>query len=507
MVDEMMRVTTSFLRGEVTASNDERKKSFPPWKQQKGNHKQNFMKGYFRNQPRSERKHDRFTLLTKTPKEIFTLDKGKFKAPLPMTTLAEKRNHAKFCEFHGEVGHNTDECMHLKKQIEEMPKAGKLSHLIKELKRNNEKEQPKAEKKGEASGKDKALAILMVQSWERVARQKDHTKLFSQLRNFFSTPREDEGTEGPMIIEAEIGGQCIHCISQKAASSSVNSSQNAKTPGRRRSHYSKEQQDDLAGMYDGLRIKRKPSDCQENSRRKNQEDEIFRDIEETFKTLRKINMKLNPKKCTFGAEERTFLGYKVSTIGLKVCPNKVDDVLSLPSLKCLKDVHKLNGKLARLNRFLSKSAEKLLPLFRTLKKCMKKSDFHWTTEAEEAFKQIKQLIAKLPMLVALMEKEKLIIYLAATKETVLVEELKEKSISKVKVLAVVEEEGDTWMTPIFEYLTEETLPADVKQARAVRRKSHQFAIINGTLYKKIFPRTMATMCRPTSSKLCIDRNT
>ncbi|GKA55375.1 reverse transcriptase domain-containing protein [Tanacetum coccineum] len=41
---------------------------------------------------------------------------------------------------------------------------------------------------------------------------------------------------------------------------------------------------------------------------------------------------------------------------------------------------------------------------------------------------------------------------------VLVEELKEKSISKVEVLAVVEEEGDTWMTPILEYLTEEPLP-------------------------------------------------
>ncbi|GKA83266.1 reverse transcriptase domain-containing protein [Tanacetum coccineum] len=32
---------------------------------------------------------------------------------------------------------------------------------------------------------------------------------------------------------------------------------------------------------------------------------------------------------------------------------------------------------------------------------------------------------------------------------VLVEELKEKSISEVEILAVVEEEGDTWMTPIF----------------------------------------------------------
>ncbi|GKB66940.1 reverse transcriptase domain-containing protein [Tanacetum coccineum] len=69
---------------------------------------------------------------------------------------------------------------------------------------------------------------------------------------------------------------------------------------------------------------------------------------------------------------------------------------------------------------------------------------------------------------------------------VLVEELKEKSISEVEILAVVEEEGDTWMTPIFEYLKDETLPADVKKARAVRRKSQRFAVINGTLYRKSF---------------------
>nr|GEZ37217.1 reverse transcriptase domain-containing protein [Tanacetum cinerariifolium] len=51
-----------------------------------------------------------------------------------MMTPVKKRNHAKFCVFHGEVGHSTDECMHLKKKIEEMLKTEKLLHLIKELK-------------------------------------------------------------------------------------------------------------------------------------------------------------------------------------------------------------------------------------------------------------------------------------------------------------------------------------------------------------------------------------
>ncbi|GKC89050.1 reverse transcriptase domain-containing protein [Tanacetum coccineum] len=58
-----------------------------------------FKKGGFWNQQRSERKQDRFTLLIKTPKEIFALEKGKFKASPPMTTPVEKRNHTKFCWF------------------------------------------------------------------------------------------------------------------------------------------------------------------------------------------------------------------------------------------------------------------------------------------------------------------------------------------------------------------------------------------------------------------------
>nr|GEX47749.1 reverse transcriptase domain-containing protein [Tanacetum cinerariifolium] len=129
--------------------------------------------------------------------------KGKFKAPPPITTPVEKRNQAKKFEFHGE-------CMHIKKQNEKMLKAGKLSHLIKELKQNNGKKQPKETEKGETSRKDKALAILMVQPWERVAR-KNITQSFSPNPEIFFPPLgEDERIEGPMIIEAEIGGHCIH---------------------------------------------------------------------------------------------------------------------------------------------------------------------------------------------------------------------------------------------------------------------------------------------------------
>ncbi|GJS14125.1 reverse transcriptase domain-containing protein [Tanacetum coccineum] len=102
------------------------------------------------------------------------------------------------------------------------------------------------------------------------------------------------------------------------------------------------------------------------------EAEMLRDIDETFRT---------PE-------------------GIKPCPDKTKVVLQLPSLRTIKEVQSLNGKLASLNRFLSKSAEKSLPLFKTLKKCIKKSDFHWTPEVEQAFKQLKQHLSELPLLVA-----------------------------------------------------------------------------------------------------------
>ncbi|GKF98366.1 hypothetical protein Tco_0297149, partial [Tanacetum coccineum] len=169
--------------------------------------------GGFRSQHKTEKRPDRFTLLTKTPKEILALERGKFKTLPPMTTPVEKRNANKFCEFHREVGHNTgDECNHLRKQIENMLKAGKLSYIIRELKQNSGNEQPK--KKGETSGKDKPRAILMIQSWQNAVRQRITQSFSPDLEISFPPLGNKEGAEGPLIIEADVGGHQVHrmCI-------------------------------------------------------------------------------------------------------------------------------------------------------------------------------------------------------------------------------------------------------------------------------------------------------
>ncbi|GKF57241.1 hypothetical protein Tco_0170778 [Tanacetum coccineum] len=129
-------------------------------------------------------------------------------------------------------------------------------------------------------------------------------------------------------------------------------------------------------------------------------------------------MKLNPKKCTFGAEEGAFLCHVVSMQGIKACPEKTEALMKLQSPQTLKEAQSLNRKLASLNRFLSKSAEKSLPFVKTFKRCIKKSDFQWTTEAKKAFQNMKKCIAELPMVIAPKPKEELIMYLCPAREAV-----------------------------------------------------------------------------------------
>nr|GFB57910.1 hypothetical protein [Tanacetum cinerariifolium] len=121
--------------------------------------------------------------------------------------------------------------------------------------------------------------------------------------------------------------------------------------------------------------------------------------------------------------------------GIKPCPDKTSAVLQLPSPQTIKEIQSLNGKLASLNSGASIPAvektsvssktsqpkqvpfqinKKSLPLFHTLKKCIKKSDFRWTTEAEQAFQQLKKHLSALPMLAAPKPQEELIMYLYAT---------------------------------------------------------------------------------------------
>ena len=110
------------------------------------------------------------------------------------------------------------------------------------------------------------------------------------------------------------------------------------------------------------------------------ENDHLSDLQETFNTLRSYNMKLNPSKCIFGVTARKFLGFMVSQRGIEVNPEKVQAILELEPPRTVKAVQSLNGKVAALNRFVSKVIDKCLPFFRVLRKF-----FEWTNECQKTF--------------------------------------------------------------------------------------------------------------------------
>ena len=78
-------------------------------------------------------------------------------------------------------------------------------------------------------------------------------------------------------------------------------------------------------------------------------------------------MKLNPNKCAFGVVSKKFLRFMVSQRGIKANSEKVRAILDMTSPKTVKEVQKLRGRIATLNRFISKMTDKCLPFFKTLK--------------------------------------------------------------------------------------------------------------------------------------------
>ena len=99
------------------------------------------------------------------------------------------------------------------------------------------------------------------------------------------------------------------------------------------------------------------------------------DLRETFDCLCSYNMKLNPGKCAFGVTTGKFLGFMVSQKGIEANPDKIRAIMEMTPPRNMKEVQSLNGKVAALNRFVSKATDKCLPFFRMLKK-----SFEWTDE-------------------------------------------------------------------------------------------------------------------------------
>jgi hypothetical protein len=140
-----------------------------------------------------------------------------------------------------------------------------------------------------------------------------------------------------------------------------------------------------------------------------EEDSYLDDLGETFKTFRKYQIKLNPSKCTFGVYSGKFLGFMVSQRGIEANPDKIKAILEMQSPKTTKEIQRLMGRIAALNRFVSRSTDKCLPFFKTLKKA-----FTWTNKCQQAFEELKKYLMTPPLLSPSKQGEELYLYLAVS---------------------------------------------------------------------------------------------
>jgi dsDNA-binding SOS-regulon protein len=144
-------------------------------------------------------------------------------------------------------------------------------------------------------------------------------------------------------------------------------------------------------------------------------DTLIADLEETFASLREYRWKLNPNKCIFSVSSGKLLGFIISHRGIESNPEKISAITRMKAPTRIKDVQKLTGCMAALNRFISKLGERGLPFFKLLKH---QDKFAWTLEADQALAQLKDFLSKSPVLTAPRKKEQLLLYLAATTHVV-----------------------------------------------------------------------------------------
>jgi hypothetical protein len=166
------------------------------------------------------------------------------------------------------------------------------------------------------------------------------------------------------------------------------------------------------GKHIGPTVEAYVDDIMVKSKRVNN---LVDNLDIAFKCLKEKNIKLNLEKCVFGVPRGMLLGFIVFEHGIEANPEKISVITKIGPIQDLKGVQKVMGCLAALSRFISCLGEKVLPLYRLLKKS---EHFSWTLEAEEPLTKLKATLSNPPILVPPATGEPLLLYVAVTTQVV-----------------------------------------------------------------------------------------
>jgi hypothetical protein len=158
------------------------------------------------------------------------------------------------------------------------------------------------------------------------------------------------------------------------------------------------------------------------------------DLAETFVNLRAANLRLNPEKCVFGIHKGKVLRCLVSTKGIESNLDKIKALIEMQDPISAKDVQKLTGRVAVLNRFIPRAAERSLPFFQVLRST---KNFQWSETQKQAFQELKDYLSNMTKLYPPKPRTSLLLYVSASNSavsTVLVQEKEEEG--KLKQILV-----------------------------------------------------------------------
>ena len=140
------------------------------------------------------------------------------------------------------------------------------------------------------------------------------------------------------------------------------------------------------------------------------EGDHIADLKETFANLREARLKLNLEKCVFGVSRGKMLGYIIGPEGIRANLDKTKTIISIVEPSTKKGVQKLTRRIAALNRFISKLAERSLPFFKALRG---RDKVEWGPKQSKAFRQLKNYLATKLMVTVLDQEAPLLLYVAA----------------------------------------------------------------------------------------------
>ncbi|KAG9194056.1 hypothetical protein G6011_04091 [Alternaria panax] len=124
-------------------------------------------------------------------------------------------------------------------------------------------------------------------------------------------------------------------------------------------------------------------------------EEHVEHVKKVLRKLKEYKLYLQPGKCEFHTKETEYLGFIISTEGVKMNPKKTAAVQEWPTPKTVKDVQSFLGFANYYRKFIKDYSKITTPLSEITKK---EIGFKWNEEHQEAFDRIKQIFLEAPVL-------------------------------------------------------------------------------------------------------------